>query len=244
MENSLKYRSIIVDDEPIARKIIVGYVAQISFLENAGECKNAIEALEMISRDSSIQIVFLDINMPNLTGLAMAKIVKKDIKIIFTTAYSEYAVASYEVSAIDYLVKPFSFERFAIAVFKAVDSIRLAPNAINEIPPQDKTIYIKSEGMSHPVVLGDIQYCEAMKNYTKVILGNGKILKPLVAFSKMEHELLKESDDFLRVHRSFLISKKHITAVKNTTVMVGKSEVPVGLQFREAFLLAIGKIRT
>lgn len=179
--------------------------------------------------------------MPNLTGLAMAKIVKKDIKIIFTTAYSEYAVASYEVSAIDYLVKPFSFERFAVAVFKAIDSIRLTPNPLTETLQPDKAIYIKSEGMSYPVMLGDIQYCEAMKNHTKVILGNGKILKPLVAFSKMEQELLKASDDFLRVHRSFLISKRHIAAVKNTTVMVGNSEVPVGLQFREAFLQAIGK---
>jgi two-component system response regulator LytT len=239
MEHHQKYRSIIVDDEPIARKIIRGYVTQINFLENAGECKNAIEALEIISKDPSIQIVFLDINMPNLTGLAMAKIVKKDIKIIFTTAYSEYAVASYEVNAIDYLVKPFSFERFAVAVFKAIESIRLTSNPLNEILPQHKTIYIKSEGMSYPVVLGDIQYCEAMKNHTKVILSNGKILKPLVAFTKMEHELLKESDDFLRVHRSFLISKKHITAVKSTSVMVGKSEVPVGQQFRDAFLLSI-----
>ena len=241
MEINQKYRSVIVDDEPIARKIIRGYVTQINFLENAGECKNAIEALEIISRDPSIQIVFLDINMPNLTGLAMAKIVKKDIKIIFTTAYSEYAVASYEVNAIDYLVKPFSFERFAIAVFKAIDSIRSAPNPLNEMVSQDKTIYIKSEGMSYPVVLGDIQYCEAMKNHTKIILSNGTILKPLVAFSKMEQDLLKESDDFLRVHRSFLISKKYITAVKNTTVMIGKSEVPVGLQFRAAFLQSIGK---
>ena len=241
MENSPKYRCIIVDDEPIARKIISGYVSQIQFLENAGECKNAIEALEMILRDNSIQIVFLDINMPNLTGLAMAKIVKKDIKIIFTTAYSEYAVVSYEVNAVDYLLKPFSFERFAVAVFKAIDSIRLEANLLNEILPVDKTIYIKSEGMSYPVMLGDIQYCEAMKNHTKVILSNGKILKPLLAFSKMEQDLLKESDDFLRVHRSFLISKKHITAVKSTTVMVGKSEVPVGLQFREVFLQSIGK---
>lgn len=241
MENIQKYRSIIVDDEPIARKIIVGYVAQIDLLENAGECKNAIEALEIISRDSSIQIVFLDINMPNLTGLAMAKIVKNNIKIIFTTAYTEYAVASYEVSAVDYLVKPFSFERFTIAVFKAIENIRLTATSLNEILPQDKTIYIKSEGMSYPVMLSEIQYCEAMKNYTKVFLSNGKILKPLVAFSKMEQDLLKESDDFLRVHRSFIISKKHITAVKNTSVIVGKNEVPVGQQFRDMYLQAIGK---
>ncbi len=241
MEKSQKYRVVIVDDEPIARKIISGYVAQIEFLENTGECKNAIEALEVISRDSSIQIVFLDINMPNLNGLAMAKIVRKDLKIIFTTAYSEYAVASYEVNATDYLVKPFSFERFAIAVFKAIDSIRFATNPVTENHPLDNTIYIKSEGMSYPVLLGDIQYCEAMKNYTKVILTNGKILKPLVAFTKMEQELLKKSDDFLRVHRSFLISKKHITAVKNTSVIVCTSEVPVGLQFRDAFLLSIRK---
>ena len=241
MENNQKYKAIIVDDEPIARKIIVGYVAQIGLLENVGECKNAIEALEVISGDSTIQIIFLDINMPNLSGLAMAKIVKKNIKIIFTTAYTEFAVASYEVSAVDYLVKPFSFERFAIAVFKAIDSIRLTVYTSNEILHQDKTIYIKSEGMSYPVALSDIQYCEAMKNHTKVILSNGKILKPLVAFSKMEQELRKESDDFLRVHRSFLISKKHITAVKSTTVIVGKFEVPVGQQFREAYLQSIGK---
>jgi DNA-binding LytR/AlgR family response regulator len=241
MENSQKYRSIIVDDEPIARKIISGYVSQIGFLENAGECKNAIEALDIISRDSLIQIIFLDINMPNLTGLAMAKIVKRDIKIIFTTAYSEYAVASYEVNAIDYLLKPFSFERFAIAVFKAIDSIRLTTNPIAEISSQDKTIYIKSEGMSYPVLLSDIQFCEAMKNYTKVILNNGKILKPLVSFSKLEKELIEMSNDFLRVHRSFLISKKHLTAVKNTTVMIGNSEVPIGLQFKDAFLQSIGK---
>ncbi|HEX8561925.1 MAG TPA: response regulator transcription factor [Flavobacterium sp.] len=241
MENTQKYRSIIVDDEPIARKIIAGYVAQITFLENAGECKNAIEALEIISRDSSVKILFLDINMPNLTGLAMAKMVKNDIKIIFTTAYSEYAVASYEVNAIDYLVKPFSFERFAVAVFKAIDSIRAATNPIIETVHPDKTVYIKSEGMSYPVGLSEIQYCEAMKNYTKVILSTGIVLKPLVTFSKMEQELLKESDDFLRVHRSFLVSRKHITAVKNTTVMIGKFEVPVGLQFRDAFLQSIGK---
>lgn len=241
MDASQKYRAIIVDDEPIARKIISGYVAQIAFLENAGECKNAIEALDIISRDNSIRIIFLDINMPNLTGLAMAKIVRKDIKIIFTTAYSEYAVASYEVNAIDYLLKPFSFERFAIAVFKAIDSIRLTANPVAEISVPDKTIYIKSEGMSYPVMLRDIQYCEAMKNYTKVILSNGKILKPLVSFSKMEEELTEMSNDFLRVHRSFLISKKHLTAVKNTTVIVGNSEVPIGLQYKDSFLQAIGK---
>jgi DNA-binding LytR/AlgR family response regulator len=240
MENSQRYRCLIVDDEPIARNILSGYVLQISLLENAGECKNAIEALEMISRDSSIQIVFLDINMPNLTGLAMAKMVKKDIRIIFTTAYSNYAVASYEVNAIDYLVKPFSFERFTTAVFKAIDSIRLTSAPLNDILT-DKTIYIKSEGMSYPVLLSDVQYCEAIKNHTKVILSSGKILKPLIAFSKMEQQLLKESDDFIRVHRSFLISKKHIMAVKNTSVVVGKSEVPVGMQFRDAFLLAIRK---
>jgi two-component system, LytTR family, response regulator len=241
MENSQKYKCIIVDDEPIARKILSGYASQIEFLENAGACKNAIEALEIISRDSAIRIVFLDINMPNLTGLAMAKMVKQDIRIIFTTAYSEYAVASYEVNAIDYLLKPFSFERFAIAVFKAVDSIRLTSNALTKISPLRRTILIKSEGMRYPVVLDEIQYCEAMKNHTKVILSTGETLTPLVAFTKMEQELRKESDDFIRVHRSFLISKKHITAVKNTSVMVGKSEVPVGLQFREAFLVSIRK---
>ncbi len=243
MKNLLKTSCLIVDDEPIARQIIKNYIAQIAFLENAGECKNAMEALETITNNDSINIIFLDINMPNLNGLAMAKIIKKDIKIIFTTAYSDYAVESYEVNAIDYLLKPFSFERFATAVFKAFKSKEdLVISSEKNVNQHDleKTIYLKSEGLNYPILVKDIQYCEAMKNYTKVFLNNGKQLKTLVSFSKMEEDLISENSVFIRIHRSFIISKNYITAIKTNNVVLGKTEIPIGLQYRESFLNTIG----
>ena len=242
METVEKYKCIIVDDEPIARKIIRGYIDQIVFLENVGEYKNAIEALEILSQDNSIQILFLDINMPNLNGLSLSKIINNNIQIIFTTAYSEYAVGSYEVNAVDYLLKPFLFERFATAVFKAIDRIGKTnlpqENPITE-SKEEKLIYIKSEGISYPVFVDEIHYCEAMKNYTKVILSNGKCLKPLVSFSKMEQDLVNVSRKFLRVHRSFLISTLHITGIKSNSIIVGNYEIPIGHQFRDVFLKSI-----
>lgn len=242
-ETTEKYKCIIVDDEPIARKIIRGYINQIVFLENVGEYKNAIEALDIVSKDNSIQILFLDINMPNLSGLSLAKIINSNIQIIFTTAYSEYAVESYEVNAVDYLLKPFLFERFATAVFKAIDRIaktRITAETPTEETKEEKIIYIKSEGMSYPVVVNDIHYCEAMKNYTKVILSNGNCLKPLIPFSKMEQDLVKISRNFLRIHRSFLISTLYISAIKSNSIVVANHEIPIGLQFRDGFLKSIG----
>ncbi len=243
MESTEKYKCIIVDDEPIARKIIRSYIDQIAFLENEGEYKNAIEALEILSKDSSIQILFLDINMPNLSGLSLAKIINNNIQIIFTTAYSQYAVESYEVNAVDYLLKPFLFERFTTAVFKAIDRIAKTsiPSEITiEESKEEKIIYIKSEGISYPVNINEIYYCEAMKNYTKVFLTNGKFLKPLVPFSKMEQDLIKMNTNFLRVHRSFLISTEFITGIKSNSIMIGKNEIPIGFLFRDMFFKTIG----
>ncbi len=242
MENIQKIKCLIVDDEPIARKIINNYIIQISFLENVGECKNGIEALEFLSKDNDIQIVFLDINMPNLNGLSMAKIIKNNISIIFTTAYSEYAVESYDVNAIDYLLKPFSFERFATAVFKAVEKLKnMTISESTEVEKiENKKIFIKSEGKNHSVLLNEILYCEAMKNYTKIVLSNGNSLKSLITFSKIEHDLKTENDNFLRIHRSFLISKKHISSINSNHVFIEKYEIPIGPQYKNSVLKIVG----
>ena len=242
MENSLKIKCLIVDDEPIARKIIKNYIEQISFLENSGEFKNGIEALDFLSNDKHIQIIFLDINMPNLNGLSMAKILKNNISIIFTTAYSEFAVESYNVNAVDYLLKPFSFERFTTAVFKVLEKNKttniLEINAFEKFDV--KKIFIKSEGKNHAVVLDEILYCEAMKNYTKIVLNNGNNLKSLITFSKIERDLCFENDNFLRIHRSFLISKKHISAVNSSQIFIEKHQIPIGPQYKETVLKTIG----
>lgn len=242
MEHSQKIKCLIVDDEPIARKIIKNYIDQIVFLENAGECKNGIEALDILAKNKEIQIVFLDINMPNLNGLSMAKIIKNNISIIFTTAYSEYAVESYDVNAIDYLLKPFSFERFTTAVFKAIEKQKnnfILPD-IQEEKPENKKIFIKADGKNHSIKLDEILYCEAMKNYTKIVLANGIFLKSLITFSKIEQDLIKENDNFLRIHRSFLISKSHISSINSNFVFINKFEIPIGPQYKESILKIIG----
>lgn len=243
METNQKIKCLIVDDEPIARKIVNNYVAQILFLENFGECKNGFEALEIIAKNKDIKIIFLDINLPNLSGLDVSKMLKNNISIIFTTAYSEYALESYEVNAIDYLLKPFSFERFATAVFKAVDKIEkpeIPQDNSKEILTSEKKIFIKSQGINYPILLSDILYCEAMKNYTKIVLSNGNSLKTLIPFSKIEKEILQDDELFIRIHRSFLISKVHITSVKTNTIIIKNIEIPIGAQYKESILKNIG----
>ena len=242
MTNSKKYKCLIVDDEPIARKIIKTYLEQLPNLELVGECKNAFEAIEYINTDAAIDIIFLDVNMPNITGISMVKILSKKLQVIFTTAYSEYAIESYELDAVDYLLKPFLFERFAKAVIKATDRLRdnsISANLVDDTI-KEKSIFIKSNGENYPVFIRDILYCEAMKNYTKVVAENGKNYSPLIPLSKFEEELSFLSPNFVRVHRSFIISKAHLNAIGSNYVMIGKIRIPIGEQFKEFFLSQVG----
>lgn len=232
------YRCLVVDDEPIARKILRNYIEQMPNLDCVGECKNAFEAIEQIHADETIDIVFLDIHMPNLSGLAMVKILSRKLQVVFTTAHSEFAVESYDLDAVDYLLKPFLFERFAKSVFKAVE--RLKTNAATDQMPDQQlaapVFYLKSDGENHPVQLSEILYCEAMKNYTKVVLQQGKTYYPLVAISKLEADLARQSTAFMRIHRSYLISKNHLGAVGANYVMIEQHKIPIGHQYKEEFL--------
>ncbi len=252
-----KYTCLIVDDEPIARQIVRSYVQQMPMLDIAQECKNALDALTFLQK-KTVDIVFLDINMPALSGLSMVKTLTKIPKIIFTTAYHEHAVESYELNATDYLLKPFSFERFTKAVFKAINSIEkelinseLITNVDNnseKAPPQYNSvfesknaeqIFIKADGKLHQIYFNDILFCEAMKNYTRIVLKNGNKIMPLVALSKIE-EQLPTTGQFLRVHRSFIVAKTHIEAIEGHIISIGKASIPIGEQFRESFFKMIG----
>ena len=236
-----KYNCLVVDDEPIARRIIINYIEQMPLLQLSAECINALSAIDQLRTNSSINIIFLDINMPNLSGVQLLKIVQPQQPVIFTTAYPEYAVESYELNAVDYLLKPFSFERFTKAVYKAIDSLRGYPKNNHEINYERKPdFFIKSDGKNYPVSLDDILYCEAMKNYTMVVLKNDQKLMPLISLSKFETMLSDAGGEFIQIHRSFLVAKKHITAVTANAVTVNKFEIPIGVQFKERFLKAIG----
>lgn len=235
-----KYRCLVVDDEPIARKIINNYIERLPFLQLGAESINALGALEYLRANDNIDIIFLDINMPNLSGVNLVKIIQPRQPVIFTTAYTEYAVESYELNAADYLLKPFSFERFTRAAYKAVSSIQSLKNKNSTANDGSKSIFIKSDSKSYPVLIDDILYCEAMKNYTMVILNNGQKLMPLISLSKFENLLSEAGGEFIQVHRSYLIAKKHITAVSANTVTLNKIEIPIGVQFREKFFKDIG----
>ncbi|HVG40314.1 MAG TPA: LytTR family DNA-binding domain-containing protein [Chitinophagaceae bacterium] len=236
-----KYHCLIVDDEPIARKIIINYIEQMPFLKLAAECINAVSAIDYLRANNDIDIIFLDINMPNLSGLQLVKIIQPKQPVIFTTAYAEHAIESYELNAVDYLLKPFSFERFTKAIYKAVTIIKTLQRNPSESNSERRIdFFIKSDGKSYPVLLDDILYCEAMKNYTMVILKGDQKLMPLIPLSKMETMLLEAGADFIQIHRSFIISKKHITAISTNNVTIYKYEIPIGVQFRERFFKAIG----
>jgi DNA-binding LytR/AlgR family response regulator len=236
-----KYNCLVVDDEPIARRIVTNYIERMPLLVLAGECINALEAIDHLRTHSNTNIIFLDINMPNLSGMQLLKILQPHQPVIFTTAYMEYAVESYELNAVDYLLKPFSFERFTKAVYKAIGAITNSSKSTNELPQAKKRlIYIKSDGKNYPVFLDDILYCEAKKNYTMVFLKNEQRLMPLIPLSKFETSLSDAGGEFIQIHRSFLISRKHISAVGSNMVTINKFEIPIGVQFKERFFKAIG----
>ncbi|WP_165958153.1 LytR/AlgR family response regulator transcription factor [Segetibacter sp. 3557_3] len=239
--NSEKYNCLVVDDEPIARKIIKNYIQQIGLLQLEAECINALGAIDYLRNHDRTDIIFLDINMPNLSGLQMLKILQPKQPVIFTTAYAEHALESYDLNAVDYLLKPFSFERFTKAVYKAVNNIQKTGNAIAAITHEPKApFFIKSGGSNFPVHLDDILYCEAKKNYTMVVLEDGKKLMPLVPLSKFETLLSDAGGTFVQIHRSYLVATKHISSVTPNSIKVGQYQLPIGIQFRERFFTTIG----
>ena len=235
------YNCLVVDDEPIARKIIIGYIEQLPFLALEKECINALSAIDYLRGPNKVDLIFLDINMPHLSGLQLIKIVPQQQPVIFTTAYTEYAVESYELNAADYLLKPFSFERFTKGVYKALDVINKTVRTNNVVPQETQPpFFIKSDGKNYPVAIDAILYCEAKKNYTLVVLNNGQKLIPLISLSRFESLLAAAGGEFIQVHRSFLIAKKHITAITSNNVIINQSKIPIGIQFKEKFFKMIG----
>jgi DNA-binding LytR/AlgR family response regulator len=240
--NTTVYNCLIVDDEPIARNIVQTYIDQLPQLQCKQQAKNAIEALAILSKENTIDIVFLDINLPNLSGIGLAKVLSTKPKLIFTTAYSEYAVESYEINATDYLLKPFTFERFTKAVFKAIASIEKEHLEKHSDVKDNKEIklFIKSNGKNYPIAIQDILYCEAKKNYTKIVLSNNKSYIPLIPLSKLEQELNTLYNGFIRIHRSFIINTHAIASIGTNHLFVGTHQLPIGEQFKIEFFEKMG----
>lgn len=227
-----KVTCLIVDDEPIARDIIKSYCEHLEQLQVVASCGNALEAKGVL-QEQSVDIMFLDINMPVMDGISFVKTMRNPPQIIFTTAYKEYALDAFELAACDYLLKPFSFDRFMVAVDKAQE--RLQPVVKNA--PVENFIFIKTDGRIYKVFHDDLLYAEAQGNYTRIVTTNNTLL-PKMPFSGLE-ELLPGSL-FLRVHRSFIINKSKIGHIEGNRVFINKTEIPVGTNYRDDLLKGLG----
>ncbi|MGM9511127.1 LytR/AlgR family response regulator transcription factor [Larkinella sp. GY13] len=229
---------LIVDDEPIARDIIQTYCSHFPNLKVVASCSNALEAKAELQKQP-IDLLFLDINMPVLNGISFLKTLRNQPQVIFTTAYKEYAVDAFDLSAIDYLLKPFSLERFMVAVDKALERLQPNPVSIQEITEKNTEdyLFVKTDGKIYKIFYSDLLYAEASGNYTKIITTQNTIL-PGMTFSSFEKLLPKSR--FLRVHRSFLINKSKITHIEGNRIFIGKNEIPIGSNYRDGFLKSLG----
>ncbi len=228
---------IIVDDEPLAREILEEYIGRLSFLHLKGSCKNAFETIELLKKEE-VDLIFLDIQMPDFTGMQLYKTLKKKPMVIFTTAYSEHAVEGFEVDAVDYLVKPFSFERFIKAVNKAAnlkemsDTVQSRQNETIE----SEFIFVKDGNKTIKINLDDILYLEGMKDYVKIVLRDKYILS-LISMQKMS-ERLPESR-FMRVHRSYIVPFSKIDHIERNRLVIGETWIPIGKNYRDEFFKRI-----
>ena len=230
---------LIADDEPIARDIIQGYCNHLPVLNVVASCSNALEAKAALQQQK-VDILFLDINMPVLDGIAFLKTIKDQPQVIFTTAYKEYAVNAFDLAACDYLLKPFSLERFIVAVDKAIERLSKPVATAPAVSPETRTedhLFVKIDSKIYKIVYRDILYAEANGNYTRIVTAQNTFM-PGMTFSNFE-QLLPPSL-FFRVHRSFIINKSAIALIEGNRVFINKIEIPIGSNYKEAFLKELG----
>ncbi|MEP3209993.1 MAG: LytTR family DNA-binding domain-containing protein [Maribacter sp.] len=223
---------LIADDEPIARQILEGYIKDVPQLRLVASCKNAFEVIEMLQKEP-IDLLFLDINMPKLSGLSLLKTLQRGPKVIITTAYPEYAVAGFELSVTDYLLKPFSLERFLQAVLKVQkDEEALPENEVNPIAHSAKTIFVKSDKKILRLNLDAITHVEAYGNYIKVYEQN-MVLTPQTLSEFLE----RLPQHFLRIHKSFAINFDQLKLIDGNQVLLQNDiKIPIGKSYRKKVL--------
>ncbi len=225
----MKMKCIVVDDEPLAQRVLEKYISSLSSLELLKKCNNALEAMAFL-HENKVDIMFLDIKMPELTGIEFLKTLTHPPQIIITTAYSQYAVQSYEFSVIDYLLKPFSFERFLKAVNKVINK-KVEKNStlsVNPEPVQD-FIFLKADKIDHKIFYSQIKYIEGCGNYIKIFTDN-KMLMVAETMTEVEKNLPREL--FIRTHKSFIVSIKKIDQIEGNMIRIGDKTIPIGNYYR------------
>ncbi|RIV18720.1 DNA-binding response regulator [Fibrisoma montanum] len=236
-------RTIVVDDEPLALTILGDYVGKVPFLELVGTTTSPIAALQRVQA-GEVDVVLLDIQMPELTGIQFLKIVGNRCRIILTTAYSEYALDGYEHDVVDYLLKPISFERF----YRAVQKLLPGPGAVSHPEPRQPTevapaaegipdfIFVKTEYRLQRVDLSDVLYAEGLKDYVSLYTGQPANPTRLLTLQTMKHleEKLPVSR-FVRVHKSYIVALNRIESIERNRIYIGKAVIPIGDTYRDEF---------
>ena len=227
-------RCLIVEDEPLAREIIGRYVQQVPTLQLAGECANAIQAFTFLQQHA-VDLMFLDIRMPQLDGNDFLKTLQNPPRVIFTTAYPDYALESYELDAVDYLVKPVTFERFLKAINKAggAGTLNIESRPMREEKKTESFVYFRADRKMIKVLLQDILYIESMKDYVKIITTGDTIISRQ-SISSVEAMLPEK--DFIRTHRSFIVSLQKIKSFTAELIEIDKTEIPIGKLYRNSVL--------
>lgn len=235
-ENFKPMKCIAIDDEPLALKVLSEYVNRIPYLQLVDTFENPFEALQTIN-SLTIDIIFIDIDMPGLSGLELVESLPNDPKIIFTTAYSEYAINGFELDAIDYLLKPFSFERF----LKAVNKVNKSKTVVNQNHQSALTrfsdpadfIFVHSEHYMVKVLLNNIYYIEGFKEYVKIHTDKSKPILTIRSLKSLTEQLNAQS--FIRIHRSYIISINKIQDIRNWKLKIKDRYLPIGDSYKEVF---------
>lgn len=224
---------IAIDDEPLALRQMEDFIKKTSFLHLVGTCSSGFEALEMIS-NKLVDLIFLDINMPDLSGLDFFKSLDKKPEVIFTTAYSEFAVEGFRVNALDYLLKPIGYKDFLKAATKALSYFEMLEQVGKQERNEDNSLFVKSEYRIIRIQYDDITYIEGMREYVRIHLKSAKPIMSLMSMKSLEEKL--PADRFMRVHRSFIVNLKEVATIERGRIIFDKDVyIPVSDQYKEKF---------
>ncbi|HEY9178619.1 MAG TPA: response regulator transcription factor [Flavipsychrobacter sp.] len=225
-------RVILVDDEPIARDILKVYAAKLPQLEVVATCKNAVEAMDVLNNETA-DLLLLDINMPGMSGMELVKQLANPPLIVLTTAYPQYAVESYELNTVDYLLKPFSFERFEKAIHKASELL--------ENKKADDSIFVKCDGKLVKIFINELEIIEAVKDYVKLWIGDKSML--VLSTMKNMEEQLSAYPRMMRVHKSYIVNMQHVRQLSGNSIHTSSREIPIGNTYKEMVIETFNKHR-
>lgn len=228
----LTLRCCVVDDEPLAQELVASYIEKTPFMELVGKFSSAQDSVKTILEED-IDVVFLDIHMPQLNGMEFARIVPSTCRIIFTTAYDRYAIEGFKVNALDYLMKPISYEEFVGAANKALQWVELRRRA-DELDNNKRYIIVKSEYKQVQIPIDKIQFIEGLKDYVKIYVeGEKNAILTLTSMKTIERYL--PAAEFLRVHRSFIVNTSKISIIERNRIVFGNHYIPVSESYKQAF---------